>query len=113
MTTERAAPATVEEWLDALEPAPPEALHARLRELLGAHLGRPVGDVPSVCLAAGEAQLATLLAERATDRASALDLLAIDALVTYAFEAVADAPERLEALATDAMARIAEIPEAS
>jgi hypothetical protein len=88
-------------------------LHARLRELLADAADRPVEEVPAACLAAGEARLASLLAERATDRASALDLLAVDALVTYAFEAAADAPATLERLATDAMTRIAVIPEAS
>ncbi len=103
---------TVASWLERLEPQPPVALHARLRELLADHADRPVHDVPAACLAAGEARLATLLAERATNRASALDLLAIDALVTYAFEAAAAEPESMERLAADAMTRIAEIPEA-
>lgn len=103
---------TVATWLEQLEPPPPAALHTRLRELLAEHAQRPVVEVPSACLAAGEARLATLLAERATDRASALDLLAIDALVTYAFEAAATEPESMERLAADAMTRIAEIPEA-
>jgi len=54
-----------------------------------------------------------MLSSRATDRGSALDLLAVDALVTYAFEAAAETPAELEQLANDAMTRIAEIPEAS
>jgi hypothetical protein len=103
---------TVATWLEQLEPQPPAALHARLRELLADHATRPMDEVPAACLAAGEARLASLLAERATDRASALDLLAIDALVTYAFEAAAVDPESMERLAADAMTRIAEIPEA-
>ena len=107
-----AMPSTVAAWLDQLTPPPPPALHARLRELLSADAHRPSHDVPAICLAAGEARLATLLAERATNRASALDLLAVDALVTYAFEAAADAPETMEQLAADSMIRIAEIPEA-
>jgi hypothetical protein len=107
------APTTVAAWLDQLTPTPPPALHHRLRELLSAHAHRPYADVPAVCLAAGEARLATLLAECATNRASALDLLAVDALVTYAFEAAAEAPERLGALAAGSMRRIAEIPEAT
>lgn len=110
--TASVAPATVGDWLGQLEPVPPAALHTRLRELLLDHLGRPAGDVPAACLAVGEARLASLLAERATDRASALDLLAVDALVTYAFEAAADTPASLERLATASMTRIAEIPEA-
>lgn len=102
---------TVAEWVDSLTPAPPPALLARLRELLAPHAGRPYGEAPDACLAAGEAQLAALLAEGATDRNSALDLLTIDALVTYAFQAAADRPEELEALTRAAMSRIAAIPE--
>ena len=112
-TGHEGAPTTVAGWLEQLTPPPPPALHHRLRELLSADAHRPSADVPVVCLAAGEARLATLLAERATNRASALDLLAVDALVTYAFEAAADAPETMERLAADSMIRIAEIPEAS
>ncbi len=106
------APGTVAAWLDHLEPPPPPALRARLHELLAPHATRPASDVPAACLAAGETRLATLLTQEATDRASALDLLAVDALVTYAFEAASTAPDGIEQLATDAMRRIAEIPEA-
>jgi hypothetical protein len=42
-------------------------------------------------------------------RAQALDLLAADALLTYAFEAAADEPQSLVARADDAMLRIAEV----
>ncbi len=104
---------TVDNWLSQRTPPPPPALLARLRELLAPYADRPSSEAPSACLAAGESQLAALLAHGDTARNSALDLLAVDALVSYAFEAAADAPETLERLATDAMTRIAEIPEAS
>ncbi len=105
--------ATVSDWLSQRTPPPPPALLARLRELLAPHANRPSSEAPQAFLAAGESQLAALLAHGETSRNSALDLLAVDALVSYAFEAAADAPENLEQLATDAMTRIAEIPEAS
>jgi hypothetical protein len=107
-----AVPDTVADWLAQLTPPPPPALHTRLQELLADAASRPAADVADVCLEAGQRRLASLLAERATDRASALDLLAVDALVSYAFEAAAETPERLERLAGMAMTRIAEIPEA-
>jgi hypothetical protein len=53
-----------------------------------------------------------LLASGSTSRATALDLLAVDALVTYAFQAGADDPARLEERAARAMARIALLPAA-
>ncbi len=105
-------PQTVSEWLAFRSPPAPPALLARMRELLAADGGKPVVDAPLVCLIAGESRLAVLLAHGATDRTSALDLLAVDALVSYAFEAAANNPETLEQVATDAMTRIAEIPEA-
>jgi len=73
-------------WLDARRPAPPPTLRA--------HLGRRAQDGPGVLpdhLAdAGRALLARVLARPEAGRELALDLLAADALVTYAFEAQAE-----------------------
>ncbi len=105
-------PTTVGGWFDHVDPAPPEALRARLTALLSGHADRPVADVPEACLDAGEALLADLLSTGSTSRETALDLLAVDALVTYAFQAAADDPERIESRASRAMARISALPEA-
>jgi hypothetical protein len=59
------------------------------------------------CLSAAEHELARLLHGGCDHREMALDLLAIDALVTYAFEAAAEDPARLDARAGEAMTRIA------
>jgi len=67
-------------------------------------------SVPEACLEAGERLLDELLVSGSTSRGTALDLLAVDALVTYAFQAAADSPDRLEARAARAMARIASLP---
>lgn len=105
--------ATVERWLATREPAPPPALAARLRELLGpSALAAREREATEVLLAAGEAVLARLLREAKTTRESALDLLAADALVTYAFEAAAEAPAALEERAARSMASIAHVPAA-
>lgn len=101
---------TVGEWIDRIDPAPPTALHARLRDLLAASATRPAGEVPEACLEAGEQLLDRLLASGSTSRDTALDLLAVDSLVTYAFQAAADDPARMEERAARAMARIAAIP---
>lgn len=107
------APAsTVGEWMARLEPAPPSALHRRLCDLVASSAHRPVVDVPEACLEAGEHLLDALLASGSTSRATALDLLAVDSLVTYAFQAAADDPSRLEERAARAMARIASLPSA-
>lgn len=105
-----ATAATVGEWLARLQPAPPPALHQRLCDLVAGSATRPVTEVPEACLEAGERLLDELLASGSTSRATALDLLAVDALITYAFQAAADAPSRLEERAARAMARIAALP---
>jgi hypothetical protein len=101
---------TVGDWLTALQPPPPPALFARLSTVLAAYVDLPQSQVPESCLAAGEQLLDELLASGSTSRGSALDLLAVDALVTYAFESAADAPSLLEARAARAMSRLAALP---
>ena len=101
---------TVGEWLAALQPPPPPALADRLKLALAHFAAQDVDRVPEACLDAGEHLLDELLATGSTSRGSALDLLAVDALVTYAFQAAADSPERLEARAARAMARIGALP---
>ena len=102
--------ATVGTWLAALRPAPPEALVARLRELLAPYSHLPANRVPDVCLEAGERLLAVLLTSGSTERRTALDLLAVDALVTYAFQAAADTPGQIELQTSQAMQRISALP---
>lgn len=102
--------ASVGEWIAQVDPAPPQALHERLRALLAPWAARPVSEVPEACLEAGEQLLDALLTSGSTSRATALDLLAVDALVTYAFQAAADDPARMEERAARAMARIAALP---
>jgi uncharacterized membrane protein len=98
---------TIGAWLAARVPAPPEALRARLEAQLGDALSDDAREAPSRFLAAGERLAATLLASGSTSRDSALDLLAADALVTYAFEAASEAPADLATRASEAMVRIA------
>lgn len=61
---------------------------------------------------AAERAVARLLREQCTSRAAALDLLAADALATYAFELAADDPDGIPDLAARAMARFAALAEA-
>ena len=104
-------------WVAAQQPPAPAALVERVGGALAAidvdAVGTdPADDAarPARCLAAAEAVLARLLADGATgtrSREAALDLLAADALVTYAFEAASEAPAALPTLARDAIARLA------
>lgn len=107
------APSTLGEWLDALSPPPPPALVERLHSVLAPYANEPVASVPDVCLRAGESLLESLLASGSTSRGSALDLLTVDALVTYAFEAASSAPADFESRAAAAMRRIAALPQGS
>jgi hypothetical protein len=73
-------------WLQARQPEVPPTLEAHLRQLL---TDGP-GSVPEDLAEHGRATLARVLARPGGGRELALDLLAADALVTYAFEAQAE-----------------------
>lgn len=97
---------TLRDWLRTRQPAPPPALLARMEEALGP--GDVRGEVLAErALAAAERLLATILEDPEGGRARALDLLAVDALVTYAFEADSAAGADVEARGREAMARLA------
>ncbi len=73
-------------WLDRRESPPPPELRGRMAEALGAVQAETVpGALAEAALACLQATMA-----RPEDRASALDLLAADALLTYALEAAAE-----------------------
>lgn len=97
---------TVGDWLSSVEPAPPPALAAQLKAMIATDAVRPVSEVPEVCLRAAENHLRKLLASGSTSRETAMDLLAVDALVTYAFEAAAGDASQIEARTKNAMSRI-------
>lgn len=87
----------------------PPQLAARMNELLLAH-----GDgthTPSALIDAAVGALAELVARQTTQQA-ALDLLAVDGLVTAAFEAVDDATV-LEAVAEQATTRLLALGDAN
>lgn len=98
---------TTERWLAQRTPAAPEALAARIRELV-AESGRREGEVAESLVDAAERVLSRLLREGCATRHSALDLLAADAIATYAFEAAAEASgQNMVELTDAAMLRIA------
>lgn len=98
---------TVAEWLSSRRPAPPPRLLARVREVLGPALADGAASAPATMLACAERLLAGLLRDESAGREQALDLLTVDALVTYALEAAAEEPEALSVLADGAAARLA------
>lgn len=99
------APVNLDGWLATREPPPPAELRERVRLLAGG-AGAPGDDRAEALIAAARRALDGLIATGSMDRASALDLLAVDALVTYAFEAAAATPAMVPSMARDAMASL-------
>jgi hypothetical protein len=77
---------TVREWVEQRTPRPPAALARRMLEFLGDDIAGDASRTADLCLAAAERALRNLVSTERFGRDSALDLLAIDALATYAFE---------------------------
>jgi hypothetical protein len=100
---------TVADWLREQDPAPPARLAARIERAVGARNAEAATNAAAVCLDACEALLADVAARPSPGRESALDLLAADALATYALQAAAESPATLETRAHDAMQRLAAI----
>lgn len=94
MTEVAAGGAAHRAWIDAARPPAPAALLARVGDVLAAHPEWDALGTADALARAGETLLAGVLARsgsdaEARDRANALDLLAADACVTWAFEAAA------------------------
>jgi uncharacterized membrane protein len=100
---------TIGEWLATRTPAPPPALAARVRDLLGSKVDDDASAATDRLLDAAEQTVAALLREGRTGRESAADLLAADALVTYAFEAAASEPHAVVERARTAMMQLARL----
>ena len=81
---------TLASWLAGRRPVPPAALRGRISETVGDEAGAP----PQTLAGLGARLLDRVAAAPTQDRRHALDLLAADALVTYAFEAQAEADVR-------------------
>lgn len=76
----------VRDWVAERTPQPPAALVSRMVDFLGDDAASDAGRSAELCLAAAARALRGLIEAGRFGRDSALDLLAIDALATYAFE---------------------------
>lgn len=76
-------------WLDLRRPAPPAALRERIDQVVTETT--PHSPLPTYFASLGRRLLTSVAAHPAGGRELALDLLAADAFVTYAFEAQAEA----------------------
>ena len=93
---------SLREWLASRKPEPPAQLSARLAEIVGEEAFDGASSA-NVLIECGIQTLRSAL----SDRDGALDLLAADALITYAMEAAADDFATMDATAADAIQRIA------
>ncbi|HEY7233481.1 MAG TPA: hypothetical protein VH539_04985 [Gemmatimonadaceae bacterium] len=100
---------TVLAWLQSRTPAPPAELMARVVEALGERATADASRASSACLDAAAALLSRLLEPEAIGRDRAIELLAADALVTYAFESAAVDVEGVDERAEVAMLRLADL----
>ena len=88
------------DWLASRTPAPPEELTSRLKEIVG-NSSATVDELPYALLKCG----LEILTHVGEDRAAAPDLLAADALITYAMEAAAESAT-LEQVSSAAMQQL-------
>ena len=75
-------------WLDTRRPAPPATLRVQLERVMAATA--PRSPLPAHLADLGRALLGKVASRPAGGRELALDLLAADAFITYAFEAQAE-----------------------
>ena len=99
---------TVGAWLRERAAAPPE-LTARIVEVVSDRLDEASDHAPAIFLDGAARLLEELVARPSAGRESALDLLTVDALATYAFEAASAMPGSVPARASEAMRRFARI----
>jgi hypothetical protein len=77
-------------WLDTRRPAPPPTLRERLQSAVQQVLPAPGSQLPAYLEQISRALLARVSSRPGGGRELALDLLAADAFITYAFEAQAE-----------------------
>jgi len=77
---------TVREWIARQAVSAPTALRDRMLAIVGSDGARDSATAAETCIAAAERAFERLLQDRRFGRDSALELLAIDALTTYAFQ---------------------------
>lgn len=102
-------PTSSRAYVEAYASQVPSALTERVHAVLAADSASEQLAVSDALLKASTTLLSAVLADGEAGREVALNLLAADACVTWAFEAAADAPADLPAQAELAMKRIAEL----
>lgn len=99
------------DWLASRTPSPPPRLAARLAAAVPASESSDPDDTPRSLIAAAATILQATVDQPGNERngTAALDLLAVDALVTYAVEAAAEDCEKFAALTDEMILRLAAV----
>lgn len=102
---------TVRDWIVGRAAAVPAELTAHILAVLGPDADQGSQRAGALCLAAATRSLDELLAQGRYGRDSALRLLAIDALTTYAFEHASESgtPDAVRALASDGARAVSQL----
>lgn len=103
---------TARAWVQTARPEAPAALTRRVLAVLDEHPEWDTLPTADALGEAGQALLRAVVARQAAavrDRSNALDLLAADACVTWAFEAASDAPAEIGERAQATMQRIFQV----
>jgi len=100
--------ASVRSWLQSRQPAPPAELAAKLAQCVDAAPEAVLagGSVAEVMGALGTWLLSAAVDGQRLAHDSAMDLLAADAFVTYAFEAASEEAADVAVLATRLLQRV-------
>ena len=100
---------TIREWLSARASAAPSALNSRILEIVGRQAELPATGATTVFIEAARDTLQRLVDDEQYGRDGALDLLAADALMTYAYEHAAERASAavLETMALSGASRVA------
>ena len=101
----------LKQWLASRTPPPPPRLAARLDSAVRHVTAGSPESMPRELVESASAILSDTLAQASTERngTAALDLLAADALITYAVEAAAEDCERFAALTDEMIARLSAV----
>ncbi len=102
---------TLQRWIESRTPVPPPALLHRMHPAIERAEASGDARTDRAALDAALVVAEEILCDANAARGGAITLLAADALVTYAFEAASADPDRIDALAADAMTRIAALAE--
>lgn len=99
---------TARQWLAGRTPQPPADLASALAQAVGPGAAGDAAPLSLQLLAAARRTLPSAIAEDCADRSGALNLLTLDALITYAMEAGSATAAECEDVAAEALLLIGE-----